>query len=166
MVVHGDGIDEIRQLAQPGSQNWTGNRQHQNIPCEDFGLPPAVKSDLLGGGPEENAGIIRGVLEGTQSPARDIRPSQRRGCNISWRKSATVPDGSGTLRGRRFREGTVVLDSLILIRGSSMILDEILTSTSRRVAEMPALTGEFSRVREKAEDAIMATNASYRTKMP
>ena len=46
-----------------------------------------------------------------------------------------------------------------------MILDEILAATSRRVAEMPAHTDEFSRgPRRSLEDAILATNAAYPNK--
>jgi indole-3-glycerol phosphate synthase len=46
-----------------------------------------------------------------------------------------------------------------------MILDEILTRTSRRVAEMPAITGDFSRgPRRSLKAAILATNAAYPNK--
>ncbi|MBI4241353.1 MAG: anthranilate phosphoribosyltransferase, partial [Candidatus Rokubacteria bacterium] len=39
---------------------------------EDFGIPPASMRDLQGGDREENAQIIRQILQGETGPKRDI----------------------------------------------------------------------------------------------
>src|SRR5262249_62099365 len=39
---------------------------------EDFGMPRAAITDLLGGDREQNAEIIRGILDREQGPRRDI----------------------------------------------------------------------------------------------
>jgi anthranilate phosphoribosyltransferase len=39
---------------------------------EDFGLPRAAIGDLLGGDREQNAEIIRAILDGERGPRRDI----------------------------------------------------------------------------------------------
>ena len=73
MVVHGSGLDEITvtgetEIAEIGSGTI---REYTVIP-EMFGLARALPADLLGGDPEENARIVRAVLAGKRSPARDI----------------------------------------------------------------------------------------------
>lgn len=115
MVVHGDGMDEITTTGPTRvTELDRGTVSTRTFHCEDFGLPPAVKSDLLGGGPEENAGIIRGVLEGTQSPARDIVLLNAGAAIYLGGKSATVPDGV-RYAARAVDSGRAqsVLDSLI-----------------------------------------------------
>lgn len=73
MVVHGDGLDEITTTGATavaevrGGKVWT---------CEfhprDFGVAEAAPEDLLGGGPEQNVKLMRGVLAGGGGPLVDI----------------------------------------------------------------------------------------------
>jgi len=73
-VVHGeDGLDEVtitgRTLA---FEVRAGAILHHEWEPETFGLPPARLEDLRGGSREENAQLIRSVLQGARGPARDV----------------------------------------------------------------------------------------------
>lgn len=73
MVVHGDGTDEITNTGITiVSELYKDSIIRYQLTPEEFGLTRAEKSDLEGGGPEENAAIIRSVLNGEQGPCRDI----------------------------------------------------------------------------------------------
>ena len=73
MVVHGvDGLDEI-SLSAPTyvcevKDTWV---RSYTIKPEDFGMKRCRKEDLEGGGPQENAEIIRRIFQGEKSPKRD-----------------------------------------------------------------------------------------------
>jgi anthranilate phosphoribosyltransferase len=85
-VVHGDdGLDEISLsgetlVAEVGAPNQsavargTGNLEVRmlRLAPENFGLERAPLSELAGGGPTENAAIIRAIFEGVSGPRRDI----------------------------------------------------------------------------------------------
>lgn len=121
MVVHGDGMDEITTTGPTRvTELDRGAVRTRTLRCEDFGIPPAVKSDLLGGSPEENAGIIRGVLEGTDSPARDIVLLNAGAAIYLGGKSATLSDGV-LAAARSVDSGSArsVLDALILYTGEN-----------------------------------------------
>ncbi len=74
MVVHGaDGLDELSTTGvntvtrvRPGSLETT------ELDPESLGLPRARLSDLAGGSPEDNAGMLRAVLAGERGPRRDV----------------------------------------------------------------------------------------------
>ncbi len=69
--MHGsDGLDEVTLAGETlvGEAGAEGVRLFRVAP-EDFGLPRASLDGLRGGGAEENARIIRGVLEGTRRDA-------------------------------------------------------------------------------------------------
>ncbi len=74
-IVHGaDGLDE---LTTTGPNRVSSLRDGQVTTFEfdpaSIGLPRARLDDLLGGTPEENAAILRGILSGTdRGPRRDI----------------------------------------------------------------------------------------------
>jgi anthranilate phosphoribosyltransferase len=73
MVVHGSGLDEITTtgdtvIAELGS----GAIRTYTIRYETFGIAPAHLQDLAGGSPQDNARIIRDILEGEQGAPRDI----------------------------------------------------------------------------------------------
>jgi anthranilate phosphoribosyltransferase len=86
LVVHGDdGLDEISLsgetlVAEVGAPHQSvGARGNENqevlmlrIAPENFGLERAPLSALAGGGPAENAAIIREIFEGEAGPRRDI----------------------------------------------------------------------------------------------
>jgi anthranilate phosphoribosyltransferase len=74
LVVHGsDGMDEITIT---GSSKVTELREGKistyNVTPEECGLARAALKDILGGTAEENAQIIRRVLDGDGGPRRDI----------------------------------------------------------------------------------------------
>jgi anthranilate phosphoribosyltransferase len=73
MLVHGeDGLDEISMSAPTMvceiRDGWT---RSYTITPEEFGLARCAKSDLRGGAPQENAGILRSILGGERGPKRD-----------------------------------------------------------------------------------------------
>jgi anthranilate phosphoribosyltransferase len=75
MVVHGaDGLDEL-STSGTNRVSWLRNGEVKTFTLEpvDLGLPEADIEDMVGGTPEENARITRGILSGDdQGPRRDI----------------------------------------------------------------------------------------------
>lgn len=74
MVVHGqDGLDEI-SLTAPSTicEVNDGRLNSFFLDPRQFGLGLCQPSDLKGGGPEENADIVRRILMGEKGPQRDI----------------------------------------------------------------------------------------------
>jgi len=75
LVVHGyGGLDELT-TAGPNrvSHLKDGVVNTYQIDAADFGLQPAATDDLRGGGPEENAYMLRKLLSGEdKSPRRDV----------------------------------------------------------------------------------------------
>jgi anthranilate phosphoribosyltransferase len=73
LVVHGlNGMDEITVAGK--SRVWElsdGQITEYDISPKDFGIAEANIETLLGGTPEENARVLRAVLEGEKSPRRD-----------------------------------------------------------------------------------------------
>jgi len=74
LVVHGDdGLDEITLMDKTSvCELSNGNIQEYSISPEDFGLVRCSPDKVQGGSPEENAVIIRTVLDGTVGPKMDI----------------------------------------------------------------------------------------------
>ena len=72
MVVHGeDGFDEISISAPTKvAEIKDGGIFEYTITPEQFGLPMAEKSEIIGGTPEENALITQGILAGTIRDAK------------------------------------------------------------------------------------------------
>lgn len=71
LVIHGAGLDEISVCA-PTSGVWLADGQltpFQFDPTE-LGWERAEPAELLGGGPTENAAIVRGVLDGSIAGAK------------------------------------------------------------------------------------------------
>jgi len=65
-------MDEITVAGK--SRVWElsdGEITQYDVSPEDFGLAEAGVETLVGGTPEENAAIMRSVLEGEKSPRRD-----------------------------------------------------------------------------------------------
>jgi anthranilate phosphoribosyltransferase len=73
LVVHGlNGMDEITVAGS--SRVWElsdGEITEYDISPQDFGIAEAGVETLVGGTSEENASILRSVLEGEKSPRRD-----------------------------------------------------------------------------------------------
>jgi len=74
MVVHGhDGLDEISITNSTRiAEVREGIVRSYEVTPEEFNLRRATMEDISGGDASENAGIIRDVLKGQQSPCRDI----------------------------------------------------------------------------------------------
>lgn len=73
VVSSNEGLDEI-SISGPTqvSELRDGEVTTYEITPHDLGLPCHPLEDVLGGGPEENAAIIRSVLAGDKTPYRDI----------------------------------------------------------------------------------------------
>lgn len=74
MVVHGDGgLDEISLSGPTRVSEWRDDTLKTfEISPEGLGLTPAPLSEIQGGDAEENASVIRGVLENRPGPALEI----------------------------------------------------------------------------------------------
>lgn len=73
-VVHGaDGLDEITLTSHTHvSELKSGSVRNFSIHPEQLGFTHCSKADLKGGTPDENAAVIRALLEGETGPPRDI----------------------------------------------------------------------------------------------
>jgi anthranilate phosphoribosyltransferase len=74
-VVHGHGgLDELTTAGTNVVSHLNGGRVHTfELDARSLGLRPAAPEDIRGGGPAENAAILRGVLSGEDdSPRRDL----------------------------------------------------------------------------------------------
>lgn len=74
MVVHGqDGLDEISLCAPTTVIEMVDNKMSKyEIRPEQFGLSRCDKEDIIGGMPQENAQILKAILNGDKGPKRDI----------------------------------------------------------------------------------------------
>lgn len=74
MVVHGlDGLDEISTSAPTQvSEVVDGQIRSYMIDPADYGLPTASLDAISGGTPEENADIIKNILQGARGARRDL----------------------------------------------------------------------------------------------
>jgi anthranilate phosphoribosyltransferase len=75
LVVHSrDGLDEL-SISSP-SLVWEVNREGVQPAYEvgppDFGFHKSSLADIKGGTPEENAAILRRILNGEEGPGRDV----------------------------------------------------------------------------------------------
>ncbi len=95
MVVHGtDGLDEI-SISAPTcvAELRNGTVECYELRPETFGIPAADSECLKGGGPSENAEIIRNVLQGTPGPHRDVVVLNAGAALYVADKAATIQDG-------------------------------------------------------------------------
>jgi anthranilate phosphoribosyltransferase len=74
LVVHGlNGMDEISVAGESKVwELWDGEITDYLVSPQDFGLARAGVETLKGGTPQENALILRSVLEGEKGPRRDV----------------------------------------------------------------------------------------------
>lgn len=73
MVVHGDGTDEITTTGKTlVSELYHGSVRTYELTPEEFGITRVPKERIIGGGPAENAEIIRAIFSGKPGPCRDI----------------------------------------------------------------------------------------------
>jgi anthranilate phosphoribosyltransferase len=89
---------------------------------EDFGLPRTTIGELMGGDREENARIIRAILDGEAGPKRDI---------VLMNAAAALVAGG---KARDLKEG-VGLAAHAIDSGAALRKLEALIGLSRRLAE-------------------------------
>jgi anthranilate phosphoribosyltransferase len=122
-VVHGaDGLDEISTTGESRvSEVREGVVRTYTVRPEDFGVPRATIADLRGGDREENARIIRAILDGEPGPKRDM---------VLVNAAAALVAGG---RARDFKEG-VALAAQSIDSGAARGKLEALIALSRRLA--------------------------------
>jgi len=122
-VVHGaDNLDEISNTGESRvSEVREGAVRTYTVRPEDFGMSRASIKDLAGGDREQNAEIIRAVLDGEAGPRRDI---------VLMNASAALVAGG---RGRDLKEGVAVAARSIDSRAARGKLDA-LVALSRRLS--------------------------------
>jgi anthranilate phosphoribosyltransferase len=96
-VVHGaDGLDEISNTGESHiSEVHEGVVRSSRVRPEDFGLPRASIKDLQGGDREENAGIIRQILQAETGPRRDIVLMNAAAALVVGGKARDLKEGVG-----------------------------------------------------------------------
>jgi anthranilate phosphoribosyltransferase len=73
IVFHaGDGMDELSVSGPSSVIEIDGERKEYQLDPRELGLSAAPVESMRGGGPEENAGIAREVLQGAKGPRRDV----------------------------------------------------------------------------------------------
>ena len=123
-VVHGaDNLDEISNTGESRvSEVREGLVRTFTVRPEDFGMARAAIKDLQGGDREQNAEIIRGLLQGEPGPRRDI---------VLMNAAAALVAGA---RARDLKEG-VGLAAQSIDSGAAGRKLEGLVALSRRLAE-------------------------------
>jgi anthranilate phosphoribosyltransferase len=96
-VVHGaDNLDEISNTGESQlSEVRDGTVRTFTVRPEDFGMPRAAIADLRGGDREQNAQIIRALLEGEPGPRRDIVLMNAAAALVAGGKARDLKDGVG-----------------------------------------------------------------------
>jgi anthranilate phosphoribosyltransferase len=96
-VVHGaDGLDEISNTGESTiAEVREGVVRAYAVRPEDFGLPRASIADLRGGDREQNAQIIRGILQGEPGPRRDIVLMNAAAALVAGLRAQDLKDGVG-----------------------------------------------------------------------
>ena len=123
-VVHGAyNLDEISNTGESRvSEVRDGTVRTFSVRPEDFGMPRASIADLRGGDREQNAQIIRALLEGEPGPRRDI---------VLMNAAAALVAGG---RARDLKEGVGLAASSIDGGGARGKL-EALVALSQRLAQ-------------------------------
>ncbi len=123
-VVHGaDNLDEISNTGESRvSEVRDGTVRTFTVRPEDFGMPRATIADLRGGDREQNAQIIRALLEGEPGPRRDI---------VLMNAAAALVAGG---RARDLKEG-VGLAAASIDAGEARGKLEALVALSQRLAQ-------------------------------
>ena len=94
-VVHGaDNLDEISNTGDSRvSEVREGMVKTSTVRPEDFGMPRASIEDLRGGDREQNAQIIRDILDGEPGPRRDIVLMNAAAALVAGGKGRDLKDG-------------------------------------------------------------------------
>src|SRR5216117_1935122 len=94
-VVHGaDGLDEISNTGESRvSEVREGVVRTFAVRPEDFGMARASITDLRGGDREQNAQLIRGLLDGEAGPKRDIILMNSAAALVAGARTRDLKDG-------------------------------------------------------------------------
>ncbi len=89
-----DGMDEI-SLAGPTvvAEAVDGAVRVYEVRPEEYGISPAPREAVLGGEADENARILRRVLEGERGPCRDIVVLNAAPAIVAGERARTIEDG-------------------------------------------------------------------------
>ncbi len=95
LVVHGaDGLDEITITGPTHvAELRDGRVESRTLEPEELGVKRASAADLAGGGPVENAAILRSVLAGEQGPPAEITLANAGAAIYVGGKAATLAEG-------------------------------------------------------------------------
>ena len=96
-VVHGaDSLDEISNTGESRvSEVRDGVVRTFGVRPEDFGMPRASIADLRGGDREQNAQIIRALLDGEPGPRRDIVLMNAAAALVAGGRARELKEGVG-----------------------------------------------------------------------
>lgn len=96
-VVHGaDNLDEISNTGESRvSEVREGMVRSYTVRPEDFGLARTTIGELMGGDREENARIIRAILDGEAGPKRDIVLMNSAAALVAGAKARDLKEGAG-----------------------------------------------------------------------
>ncbi|MBM4125494.1 MAG: anthranilate phosphoribosyltransferase [Nitrospira sp.] len=105
-VVHGmDGLDEITLTDRTRvSEGKGGVVSTYYVEPKDFGLERVRSKDLAGGDAQENAHILREILQGRPGPKRDIVCMNAAPAFVAGRKAKTLQEGFD-LAGKAIKSG-------------------------------------------------------------
>ena len=94
-VVHGsDGLDEITTTGPTSTAEVSvGQVSEATLTPDDFGLPSAQSHELTGGDRDENAAILRAILEGESGPKRDIVLANASAAMVALGRAADLRQG-------------------------------------------------------------------------
>jgi len=95
LVVHGeDGLDEITPSGRTTvCELKEGAINSYSLAPEDFGFQRATRESLKGGSAQDNAGLLRKVLEGEKGPRRDIVLMNAAAALKAGDKAASLEEG-------------------------------------------------------------------------
>ena len=94
-VIHGmDGLDEITLSDRTKvSEGKGGVVSSYFIAPEEFDLPRVPRKEYVGGSPEDNARIVKEVLQGRKSPKRDIVCLNAAPAMVAGQKAKNLQEG-------------------------------------------------------------------------
>jgi anthranilate phosphoribosyltransferase len=117
-VVHGaDGLDEISNTGESRiAEVREGAVRSYSVRPEDFGMARASIEDLRGGDRQQNAGIIRAILDGEPGPKRDIVVMNAAAALVAGARARDLKEGAG-LAAKAIDEGAARdrLDRLVAL---------------------------------------------------
>lgn len=100
LVVHGsDGLDDLTTTGPSVAALLSdGGVERLEVDPKDFGIAYAQPADLMGGEPEENAAVLRAILDGEPGPRRDIVCLNAGGALYAAGAAASIAEGLETAR--------------------------------------------------------------------